>query len=66
VCARLRHTKATGLWAIDWRDRKLKFHEYEHKRSTKNVQALLDRIDASGDPIFWVSKRLVDCRYSGG
>jgi hypothetical protein len=51
--ARLRYTKATGQWAIYWRDRHLKFHEYKCKRPTKNVQALLDYIDSSGDPISW-------------
>lgn len=51
--ARLRYTKATGQWAIYWRARNLKFHEYERKRPTKNVQALLDWIADSGDPIFW-------------
>jgi len=29
------------------------FHEYKRKRPTKNVQALLDYIETSGDPIFW-------------
>ncbi|MDF1603519.1 DUF3024 domain-containing protein [Nocardioides sp. YIM 152315] len=48
-----RYTKATGLWAIYWRDRNLKFHQYQRKRPTKNVQALLDHIETSGDPIFW-------------
>jgi hypothetical protein len=28
-------------------------HEYKRKRPTKNVQALLDYIETSGDPIFW-------------
>jgi len=51
--ARLRFTKSTGLWAIYWRDRHLKFHEYKRKRPTKNVQALLDHIETGGDPIFW-------------
>jgi len=51
--ARLRYTKATGLWAIYWRDRNLKFHEYKRKRPTKNIQALLEHIETSGDPIFW-------------
>jgi len=51
--ARLRYTKSTGQWAIYWRDRHLKFHEYKRKRPTKNVQALPDYIDTSGDPIFW-------------
>ena len=49
----LRYTKSTGLWAIYWRDRNLKFHEYNRKRPTKNLQALLDHIETSGDPIFW-------------
>jgi hypothetical protein len=51
--ARIRYTKSTGLWAIYWRDRNLKFHEYKRKRPNKNVQALLDHIETSGDPIFW-------------
>lgn len=51
--ARLRYTKSTGLWAIYWCDRNLKFHQYEHKHPTKNVQALLDWIADGGDPIFW-------------
>ncbi len=51
--ARLRYTSSTGLWAIYGRDRNLKFHEYDRKRPTKNIQALLDHIADSGDPIFW-------------
>lgn len=51
--ARLRYTKTTGLWAIYWRDRNLKFQEYKRKRPSKNVRALLDHIESSGDPIFW-------------
>lgn len=51
--ARLRYTKSTGLWAIYWRGRNLKFHEYKRKRPTDTVQALLDHIESSGDPIFW-------------
>jgi len=51
--ARPRYARATGLWAIYWRDRNLKFHEYKRKRLTNNVQALLNHIGSSGDPIFW-------------
>ena len=51
--ARLSYTMSTGQWAIYWRDRNLKFHEYKRKRPTKNVQELLDYIETSGDPIFW-------------
>ena len=35
------------------RDRNLNFHEYDRKLPSKNVQALLDYIAESGDPIFW-------------
>lgn len=45
--------EATGQWAISWRDRQLKFHAYQRKRPTQNVQALLDHIENSGDPILW-------------
>lgn len=51
--ARLRYTQTTGLWAIYWCDRNLKFHEYKHKKPSKNVHSLLDHIENSGDPIFW-------------
>lgn len=51
--ARLRYTKATGQWAIYWRDRNLKFHAYQHKRPSENVQSLLDYIRESKDPIFF-------------
>jgi hypothetical protein len=51
--ARLRYTAATGLWSLYWRDRNLKFHEYDRKRPTKNVQVLLDYLDSHADPIFW-------------
>ncbi len=51
--ARLRYTASTGLWAIYWRDRNLKFHEYDRKRPTKNVWALLDYIAGGGGPLFW-------------
>lgn len=51
--ARLRYTKSTGVWAIYWRDRNLKFHEYKRKRPSRNVLSLLDYIQNSGDAIFW-------------
>jgi len=50
---RLRYTKTTGLWAIYWRDRNLKFHEYKFKKPSTNIQSLLDHIENNGDPIFW-------------
>lgn len=53
VVARLRYTETTGLWSIYWCDQNLKFHEYQRKRPTKNVQSLLDHIGSHEDPIFW-------------
>lgn len=53
LIVRMRYKVASGQWAIYWRDRNLKFHEYKRKRPTKNVQALLDWIGDSGDPIFF-------------
>lgn len=50
--ARLRYTKTTGRWTIDWRDRNLKFHEYQHKLPSKNVQSVQDHIRSKG-PIFF-------------
>jgi hypothetical protein len=50
---RIRLRGVSGLWAVYWRDRHLKFHEYTRKRPTKHIQALLDHIETSGDPIFW-------------
>lgn len=50
--ARLRYTKATGLWSLYWRDQNLKFHEYDI-RPVRHVEALLRHIDDSGDPIFF-------------
>jgi hypothetical protein len=51
--ARLHFTKSTGLWAIYWRDRHLRFREYTRRSPTGNVQALLAHMERSGDPIFW-------------
>lgn len=51
--ARLRYTASTGEWSIYWRDRNSKFHEYDRKAPSKNVQELLDYIASHEDPIFW-------------
>jgi len=51
--ARLCYHTGTGQWTIYWRDRNLKFHKYERKRPTKNVQSLLDYIGSHEDPIFF-------------
>ena len=51
--ARLRYTKVTGSWTLYWRDRNLRFHEYDRITPSAMVDDLLTEID--GDPacIFW-------------
>ena len=51
--ARLRFTKASGLWALYWRDRHQRFHLYDRIAASKNVQLLLDEIDQDPTAIFW-------------
>ncbi len=51
--ARLRYTASTGVWTLYWCDRNSSFHLYTPTPPTKNVQALLEHIAESGDPIFW-------------
>lgn len=50
--ARLRFTMKTGLWTLYWRDRNLKFHEYDFP-PTPNVLVILDYLDSHEDPIFF-------------
>ena len=51
--ARLHYTKASGLWALYWRDRNLKYHRYDRLHPSPQVQDLLDYLDTHADPIFW-------------
>ncbi|WP_196842402.1 DUF3024 domain-containing protein [Arthrobacter sp. CAN_A1] len=51
--ARMYFTKKTGLWTLYWRDRSLKFHQYQFLAPSPSLQVLLDHVDESGDPIFW-------------
>lgn len=51
--ARFRYASSTGLWTLLWRDRNLRFHLYRYTEPTPNLQALLDHVGTSGDPIFW-------------
>ena len=51
--ARLHYTKATGLWALYWRDRNLKYHRYQPLEPSPQIQDLLDYLDSGADPIFW-------------
>ena len=51
--ARLRYTKATRLWSLYWRDRNLKFHEYDHVPASASVEELLAEVDHDPTAIFW-------------
>lgn len=51
--ARLRYTKATGLWSLYWADRNSRLHEYDRFPPTQTVQDILDFLDTCQDPIFW-------------
>jgi hypothetical protein len=51
--ARLRYTKSRNRWSLYWRDRNLKFHEYELADPTPDIQDLLDEIDRDPTSIFW-------------
>lgn len=51
--ARLRYTKSRDEWSLYWRDRHLKFHEYDLAEPSHDVQDLLDEIDSDRTGIFW-------------
>lgn len=51
--ARLRYTKARDQWSLYWRDRSLKFHEYDLAEPSSNVRDLLDEVDRDPTAIFW-------------
>ena len=49
----LHYTTGSGLWALYWRDRHLKYHRYDRLNPSTQVQDLLDYLDTHADPIFW-------------
>jgi hypothetical protein len=51
--ARLRYTKATRLWSLYWRDRHLRFHEYDRAPATANIEELLAELDRDPTAVFW-------------
>lgn len=51
--ARLRYTKSTGLWSLYWRDRHLRFHEYDRVPASQSVEDLLAEVDRDPMAIFW-------------
>lgn len=51
--ARLRYTKTRGEWSLYWRDRNLKFHEYDLAPPTPHVEDLIAEIERDPTSIFW-------------
>ena len=51
--ARLRYTKATGVWSLYWRDRNLRFHAYDLVSPTASIEELLSEVDRDPTAIFW-------------
>jgi len=53
VVARLRYTKASGLWSLYWPDRDSAFHEYDGLRPSRRVTDLLREVERDPTGIFW-------------
>jgi hypothetical protein len=51
--ARLRYTKTTRTWSLYWRDRNVRFHEYDRIAPSPDVRALLTELDRDPTAIFW-------------
>ncbi|MDQ2852309.1 MAG: DUF3024 domain-containing protein [Actinomycetota bacterium] len=51
--ARLRYTNASKRWSLYWRDRNLRFHEYDWVPPTDTVEELLAEVDRDPTAIFW-------------
>lgn len=51
--ARLRYTMTRGEWSLYWRDRNLKFHEYDLAPPTPLVDELIAEIERDPTSIFW-------------
>ncbi len=51
--SRLRYTKAARQWSLYWRDRNLRFHDYDRVRPTESVEDLLAEVDRDPTVIFW-------------
>ena len=51
--ARLRWTQVRREWSLLWRDRNLRFHEYDQLAPTPDVQIVLDFLATKRDPMFF-------------
>jgi len=51
--ARLHYTKTTRHWSLYWRDRNLRFHQYDHVAPSARIDDLLTELDKDPTAIFW-------------
>ncbi|MEO7017756.1 MAG: DUF3024 domain-containing protein [Leifsonia sp.] len=49
----MRYTRASGLWSLFWRDRNLRFHNYELMVPTARIEDVLVEVDRDPTAIFW-------------
>ena len=52
IC-RFRYTKSREEWSLYWRDRNLKFHEYDLVAPTPQIDELIEEVKHDRTGIFW-------------
>ena len=52
IC-RFRYTKSRKEWSLYWRDRNLKFHEYDLVAPTPHLDELIEEVKRDRTGIFW-------------
>ena len=52
IC-RFRYTKVREEWSLYWRDRNLKFHEYDLVEPTPHIDELIGEVKRDHTAIFW-------------
>ena len=52
IC-RFRYTKVRKEWSLYWRDRNLKFHEYDLVDPTPHIDELIEEVKRDPTCIFW-------------
>lgn len=52
IC-RFRYTKTRGEWSLYWRDRNLKFHQYDMAGPTAHIEELIEEVVEDPTGIFW-------------
>jgi hypothetical protein len=52
IC-RFRYTKVRKQWSLYWRDRNLKFHEYDLVEPTPHLDELIEYVKNDRSGLFW-------------